>query len=478
MKIVRAVILTAGAAAILPFLLLCYYTVPAYIDDYGIAIHIQTYGTGFITHYLNTWNGRFIAAFFHWFNPLGYRLPEWYGLTALLLLLFFGFSLWVFISSITRNYLTKRERLVAWVIFATFFLAYIRSTVDLFYWYSSGATYCIAICWQLLYLALLPQLFRHNMSRYAMLGMVVLAFLQAGTNEVVAVPAFIVTTVVLILLRADPKHQKSLGIVVLSLSGIILGIFLQIALSNSPRSQSIANFSPVWPIIIKGLRTHLVYVLGWFRNLPLFAAFLLLLPEMSRLAKKNTVFRFNKISHVIGLVLIGGLVIVAILVAYSLFNKDQYIPKRIENIAYMWWLLTLIAGCFAFVQYLWLRHGFVCNRMPRLLLLAVIIFICTKIFSVNTKVGLAWKVLLQGDARAYKEQYYSRHRSMMKQQQLDFKSVVYLKPIRNRLDELLLIDDLHHQYIPRDFNNRAYAQYFGMDSVLVWKNILRKLLDD
>ncbi len=135
----------------------------------------------------------------------------------------------------------------------------------------------------------------------------------------------------------------------------------------------------------------------------------------------------------------------------------------------MWWLTTLFFGCFACVQYLRLRRGVVFQSLPNFLTVAVMLFIGTKIFSVNTKVGLAWKVLLKGNARAYKEQYYARYKAMNKIQQLDLKSVVYLKPIEYRLDELIFIEDLHDQNISNYFNNRAYANYFGMDSVLVWK---------
>ncbi|WP_250630330.1 hypothetical protein [Rhodoflexus caldus] len=158
------------------------------------------------------------------------------------------------------------------------------------------------------------------------------------------------------------------------------------------------------------------------------------------------------------------------LAAYPIFNKAPYIPKRIENIAYLWWLFSVIAIVLATVQYLWLQYKLLFGKLPDFLTVAILIFIASKIFSVNTKVGLAWKVLVNGQAKACKQQYYQRHESMQKIQRLNFKSVVYVKPIQMRLEELIFIDDLHYRYMPRDFNNRAHANYFGMDSVLVWRN--------
>ncbi|WP_448518124.1 hypothetical protein [Rhodoflexus sp.] len=234
-RFIRTMIFSAGAAALLPFFLLCYYTLPGYIDDYGIAVHIQAYGWQFVPYYLKVWNGRFVAAFFHWFNPLGYRLPELYGLTALFLLSFFGVSAWIFIRSITKQLLNGTEQLVLWTVFLIFFFSYVRTTVDLFYWYSSGATYCIAICWQLLYMSLLPKLFVSNPDRWAWFGLPLLGFLQAGTNEVVAATTFIIATVLLIVFSLRNRKYPAI-VVACSLGAIFIGIFLQIVLSDSPRS--------------------------------------------------------------------------------------------------------------------------------------------------------------------------------------------------------------------------------------------------
>lgn len=456
-------ILTAGAAAILPFLLLCYYTVPAYIDDYGIAMHIQEFGTGFIPYYLKTWNGRFVAAFFHWLNPLGYRLPEWYGLTALFLLSFFAFSLWVFISNITGNYLAKSERWMAWAVFMTFFLAYIRSTVDLFYWYSSGATYCIAICWQLLYLSLLPQLFRQDSSRYAMPGMMVLAFLQAGTNEVVAIPAFILTAVLLIMLLRRKSSQWYWA--ALSLIAILTGVVLQIALSDAPRSHSVVHLNPAWELVIKGLQTHTLYVFGWFRNAPLLAAIFVSLHIMSRCVKQESIFVFANKRNLLSIILLSAVIIIGILAAYPIFHKDPYIPKRIENIAYLWWLLSIVAIVFATVQYLWLRYKFSFGKMPDFLIVVILIFITSKIFSVNTKVGVAWKVLLNGQAKAYKSENRQRLQQMLYYQSIQYLDTAQIPPIRQSV-EIIFNQDLYG-YVPNDGNNQAFAAYFSLKAVKI-----------
>ncbi|MCS7018549.1 MAG: hypothetical protein RMJ87_06700 [Cytophagales bacterium] len=457
------IVLVGGAAAILPFLLLCYYTVPAYIDDYGIAVHIQQFGAGFIPYYLKTWNGRFVAAFFHWLNPLGYRLPEWYGLTALFLLSFFGFSLWVFISNITGNYLAKSERWVAWAVFMTFFLAYIRSTVDLFYWYSSGATYCIAICWQLLYLSLLPQLFRQNSSRYAMPGIIVLAFLQAGTNEVVVLPTFILTAALLVVLvqRKNSRWQWA----ALSLVVMLAGIFLQIALSDSPRSHSVMRLCPQWDLLMKGLQMHMPYVLGWFKNLPLLAALFLLLPIMSDWAKQTSTFVFAHKRSLLLLLSVSVAIIIAILAAYLLFNRDLYIPKRIENIAYLWWLFSVFAIALATVQHLWLRYKFSFDKLPGFLIVAMLLFIAGKIFSANTKVGLAWKVLLNGDAYAYRSEYQQRVNIMQRYRAMQYQDTVLIPPVRHPM-ELIFHQDLYG-YAPGDGNNHYFAAYFGLKAVKV-----------
>lgn len=461
MKIVHRIILSAGAAAVMPFLLLCYYTVPGYIDDYGIALDIRNHGIGFVTHYLKTWNGRFVAAFFHWLNPLGYDLSEWYGLTALFLLIFFATSLRIFVGQITRNFLSPTEQQTAWIALLTFFLAYVRSSVDLFYWYSSGATYCVAICWQLLYLSLLPKLFNQNANKSPLVLLVLFAFLQAGTNEAVSVPAFILTAALTAVLIGQKNRRWHWAVLILI--AFLLGIALQIVLSDAPRSRATLHLQFQRELVMRGVKVHWSYVFGWFRNAPLFVAFFLLLPLMSHRNGKNRIFAFSNMQSILFPAVIGALGITGVFAAYCIFNRDSYIPKRIENIAFLWWLLTVGATLFALVRYLRFRYNFLFEKIPDYLTVALIFFIVFKIFSANTKVGLAWKVLLNGDARAYRSAYEQRRALMLYHRAIQYQDTVFLPPVSPRL-ELLFHKDLPG-YLPDNRNNEAFAAYFGLKAV-------------
>lgn len=294
-------------------------------------------------------------------------------------------------------------------------------------------------------------------------GMMVLAFLQAGTNEVVAIPAFILTAVLLIMLLRRKSSQWYWA--ALSLIAILTGIFLQIVLSDAPRSHRVVHLNPAWELVMKGLQTHALYVFGWFRNAPLLAAIFVSLHMMSRCVKQESIFVFANKRSLLFLILLSTVIIIGVLAAYPVFNKDPYIPKRIENIAYLWWLLSIVAIVFATVQYLWLRYKFSFDKLPVFLIVAILLFIAGKIFSVNTKVGLAWKVLANGQAKVYKSENRQRFERMHYYQSVEHQDTVLIPPI-NQPIELIFYEDLYG-YIPNDGNNQAFAAYFGLKAVKI-----------
>jgi len=173
---------------ILPFVILSYYSIPAYDDfDYALTTIENGYFQAQKIWYF-TWSGRYFSqAVLTTINPLIYYSFAGYKALNVILILLFIFACIYFFKSIFQNEVSAIFALILSLSFTSLYLYKVPNVAFVFYWLSSVIVYTLSNILTLILFALLARklLWNCKMSQlFFITSTSVLTIAIVGSNEI------------------------------------------------------------------------------------------------------------------------------------------------------------------------------------------------------------------------------------------------------------------------------------------------------
>ncbi len=176
---------------IIPFLVLCIYSVPLG-DDFWYASAFRKNGImGTQELYYNEWSGRYMSTFLiSTLNPLSYGCINLGFLHPLVLLLGTSISLKFLINTIINYFQLDISKILSYSILLFFYLNYLPDVGETFYWLAGAYTYQVPLIFLMIYVALLIKIFKidsFGKNARDFIFAIFCLFVILGSNEVIVV---------------------------------------------------------------------------------------------------------------------------------------------------------------------------------------------------------------------------------------------------------------------------------------------------
>ncbi|AHM60063.1 hypothetical protein D770_09030 [Flammeovirgaceae bacterium 311] len=402
-------------AALFPFLLLAFYNHPS-ADDYCYAHRTNDMGFWPVQafHYYS-WTGRYMATALLTLDPVDFQDLTLYRLLPVFLFVSFGASIYLFVSKLLPNVVT-RDRLT--LSFLIFFLYVVRlpSITEAFYWMSGSVTYQLASILSLFLFSVIIHLHaqqrRSKRFLYTLVA-AVLCVVIVGLNEtsmmLLCVALFLWLAIRFYLTRKIDKPLLVLLLVTILASVVVIaapGNFIRMAEKPKRFDVFISIYGPI--------RYSLTYILHW---LP-FSVLLLLLffsDLLKRIAQSiRSYYRLPVISprHV-GLLALAVFFFIALGFLPSFVAQGSTPPARTVNMIYLLYIFSGLAVVLAVLISMQMQHIAI-PEIPRSYRIVLgVLFLIMLVFWPN-KIRTAYQDLAKGTAYQYDLEMQARYRHLSK----------------------------------------------------------------
>ncbi|MCS7018377.1 MAG: hypothetical protein RMJ87_04500 [Cytophagales bacterium] len=458
------------AAALLPFFILSLFNHPAPWDDYSVACLVKQYGYGqFYVYFLQHYNGRYISALLQGLNPLAYDSFDAFRFVPMVFIGGFVAACYYFMRRFWKYQLPLWQIAVITLGYCAIFFAYVRSAVELWYWYSSSVVYATAFIAVWTWLGVTaPLLQGETLTQKEMISAVMLALLLPGISEAVAISTLAFASAMgivgwLLTDNSMQRQQKTRQWFVL-VACMVLGLLLYSILDGTHARINLHTEAFNWHRVATGLLMQLPIIASWAANSTLWLFTLLCIPSFARLASRLPVTHFLRMPPWLMAILTVTVILAAIL-PYYLVTGFIYIFVRIENIAFFWFLFFWFANVACCVNYLQKRWQVQWEAIPTYAVAALLAAALFKLYSPNTKVGVAWITLLNGDAVQYEKDHQARYKQVLQHKKMHPTDTLLLPPIDTHM-ELLMFEELTTNPA-HAVSNQGFAKYFGISAVKV-----------
>lgn len=336
---------TSCLIAIVPFLLLSFFTIPS-ADD----IFYHNYGQDktlieFLVHHYNTWTGRYFSNLMMAINPYSLTSELWtYPVMTILVQILFARSCFFFL----RNFvllITKQENLenvrqqvnkltgLILLIWVALFLHKMPRPTDSFYWFAGSSSHLIAMSFVLINIGLYFQSFglslRQQVNRYLFISLLTICI--CGSNETLMLQwifmmffAFIYEKIVF--------NKNNFKILLPFIFSLICFVVVFVAPGNKIRAANLHGghdilllLSKPWGLIVETslryLSLNLLILLFWL--LPLFKSLNNYLPDSLKEKKSKMLF------------LLFWLGLFALSFVPSVWTMGGLPPRRVLNNTYL-----------------------------------------------------------------------------------------------------------------------------------------------
>lgn len=370
--------------ALLPFIIATFYLHPN-VDDLFFSKSISDLGTfGFVSHFYQTWSGRFFASFlmgsikadpiksgyFYTIMPLFFMLATWYGIFRIAYLFL-------------KDVLDKWKVIVLTTFFFSFYITGLNEIFSALYWYCSSY-YLLLNVFFLLFLYEIANYFinSYKIKSFSFIKVLILSFLLCGLSEVYIISLIIGSTSILIYHYSKSKKLK-LDIIIL-LIAVIIGSYLNLF---SPGALNRLNTeSTNSPEFIKSA-IRAVYDLLILQISPLLYSGLLILCFVvltkGQLIIENSVKlrQFFKVNPLYSIITV--LFIFYLHHAMSLYGAGYVLQGRVINITN----LLLYFSLFFIVMNIISYYNICISGVKSIYILTILLIISTSInFSKNSRI--------------------------------------------------------------------------------------------
>lgn len=470
MRLLPQGLIVVFVLALLPFFIQSLFNHPAPWDDYSVALLVKERGYwGFYVHFLQHWNGRYVSTLLQGLNPLAFDSFHAFRFVPMVFMGGFIAAFFYFMRRFWQNVLSFRWLIVAVTGYCALFFAYVRSSVELWYWYSSSVVYATAfIAVGLLLATCAPLLQGETLSQKESAFAATIAFLLPGISEAVAISmlAFCGCTALAVGVaseRTPLNRQRALQWLAVC-GGIAAGLLLYMMLHGTHERLAIHPESFRWQRALIGLQMQLPVFASWAANGTLWIFTLLAVSFLARAVQNMPREHFLRMPPLL-MTAITLVVILAAVLPYYLATGFIYIFVRIENVAFFWFLFFWFANLACWADYLQRHWQIRWDAMPAYAMFALLLAAIFKLYSPNTKVGVAWLTLLNGDALRYEREHQARYRLIERHKKERPNDTLLLSPINTHM-ELLMFEELTDNPNHR-ISNKDFAKYFGITAVKV-----------
>lgn len=324
-----------------------------------------------------------------------------------------------------------------------------------FFWYNGSMYYTGFFAWTLLFLGLVLKYIRKP-RRLHLAFLILLALFLAGGNYVTLLPCLII----MVLLSGYlfwKKHPGAAGIAAVSLF-LLIGLAVSAAAPGNQVRQDGMWKIPAWKAVAKSLLQGIRYAGAWTDVWWILVAFLIT-PLLWKYFRKSD-FHFPYPGLAIGL-FYGIFCSMSCPVFYTMNSTG---PARVVAAVY-----------YGFVLFSFLSYGYLLGYFQRVLAkrrevslekaaaacaVLLVLFQVLTGKAAQTTTATAVRLLFDGEAAAYEQEYQERYRAFTDDSQQE----IVLQAYQNRPD-LLYVGDFSSD--PQEPTNVRVAEFFGKTSVRV-----------
>ena len=387
-----------GILTLVPFLLLSFFNHPA-TDDYYFSYYSKLYTATESPFWMyNNVGGRYFANTILCFNPVYFDCTYLFKILPILLLIFFCFSVYTFISSILDE-ASKSKKIAFTGLISSLFLYQLPDSCSAFYWMPGVISYQLSLSLSLLGFAFLIQFYKTK-KVIRLLFATLFLIGSLGCNEITIVLTlmflyFIALHSIFIL----KKINLPLLLIIIIATGF--SAFAILAPGNAIRAKAIPVPHEFIYSVTHSITTSIGFLLKWLPIILICSLFF-----VDTIYKKIALVK-NKSIFINPMLAFGVLFSVLFFGFFPGFwiNKNV-LPDRAINTVYFFFILATIYLLVCTLHYLNTKHQFVIQlTSTSKYVLGSIIFI--SMFS-NTPIYTAYRDLLTGKASKYSQEMDNR----------------------------------------------------------------------
>ncbi|MBF6609055.1 MAG: hypothetical protein ITG00_10015 [Flavobacterium sp.] len=444
---------------LLPFLLLCIYSVPLG-DDFWYASGFRNHGMiGAQTSWYQEWSGRYMATFLiSTFNPVSYGHLNLGFLHPLAL--FFGtvISLKFLIDTVIDYFKLPINRILSLRIILFFYLNYLPDLGESFYWMAGAYTYQVPVIFLFVYAGLLIRIFNKASIKSnvinILLAIICLAIIL-GSNEVLVVYLCFFNSIIALYLLVVAR-SSFIKFIPLLIVTAILSFFMIFAEGNFARAGLFEK--PSFHLLKSGIHSLSRGMFVLFFWIPALMILLLSIRGFSEIKTLN-VFLFEKLSNRRSLiiVIVASLILIVWMGFFPSIYATKWIPQRaytpifaIFTMVFIMMLIAILRHFPALVRINLLLSGdFRASAILQMLLIVTL--------SHNCNVMNAYVDLTSGKASSHYNQVMGTY-DELKSTSSD---TIYVKELAKRP----LIMPIRWPQPHNQLANSIWEDYFGVESI-------------
>ncbi len=399
--------------SILPFLILSIYVNPCWDDfDYSETAFQNGFFKAQYIWYI-TWSGRYFStAVLSSVNPLIFRSILGYKILTLIFILLFIFSIYFLISEISKNYISKKHKLICALAFCYFFVLGMPNVGLGLFWLPSSVIYQFAnILIAILIILLIKFLNNKERTSYKLIiSICFFIFAIEGSNEVsmLTTTVFFVSVFIVITINQKKINKHLLLFAVVSIISFCLMYFApgnEYRLSTNPESHQLF-FS------IKNSFIDLFqFILGRIYNLQLLIFTLLFISFYSKnIVGKKSVDITLVLNPIYSIILFLSILFSGMFVSY--WSLGISTPSRTLNVIYFLFLLGWFINIILILNYLYIKKKFEFKYLPKYAFIILCFAVFISFVKEPNSIKLAFKDIISGDASKFDSQLKDRYRNI------------------------------------------------------------------
>jgi len=458
-------VLIIGIFAITPFLILSFFNHPSW-DDFCYSV--QSMKLGFWKAQLSTyedWSGRYFATAVLSINPLVFKWIDGYKIVSAMMLLLFMGTIYYFVKTICFNKISKKEELNIAIALIILYFYKMKNVSNGFYWMPSSVTYQLGNILAILSFTMLLKMFMvvndKNKKLYCCFA-VLFAIGAIGSNETILVILFLQIFVVLISNYLSIKKLNRYLAVLILVAAVACFISF-IAPGNVHRFELNAQVSQVSqvykdpeqrhnfiPSLSPSLITAVKYAAKWLTNLTIILFTALYIPYGIKISKNIT--RSNSPFSIHPAISIIIFITIFILSFFPAYWAAHYVPSRVVNVIYLYFLIGWFFNVQVVIYYL-NQRGIVIKPFSNSISVIIAILIIIKL-AAGGNIQNAYVDLFSGSAYRYNNEIKARYIKINECQT----GVCELEKISNQ-PSTIFWDDITPD--EKHWTNLCTGEYFG-----------------
>ncbi|HMS65167.1 MAG TPA: DUF6056 family protein [Ignavibacteria bacterium] len=394
---------------IAPFVILFFYNHPSN-DDWT-----QTYIANKLSfldqqiYYYNEWSGRYFSNSLFSINPLYFQSFIGYKILTLFIMILFIYILYSLISVLTKNSLTKKEKVLITLSVLFLYLYSMPAVSQSFYWMTTAFVYQIGIILLMLFILLYTKITdsekTSSVTFLTVLSLVTLILIE-GCSEMSMISGIIIVSLMIFYKFISEKKINARLIIYILTIVVCVSVFLS-APGIKVRSTFYPDAHQLIPALVTTTKSLLTNLISWLFLSPLIFITFLALPALFKIVtdsgkKQNSIFK-NPVYVSIGL--LGILFMLFFAPVWSIGSVPF---NRTINMIYFiflcgWFYIITIS-----VSYFRERFNFNLDRIPKYFYAISLIIVVLFLFKKNN-IKNAYSDLIKSRAAIYNEELHNRY---------------------------------------------------------------------